>query len=151
MDEARLTTLAASSSVAAAALAFALKLARDFVADKSRRAASLRIVAVYIRLAVKEWEHEDMDRERGDERSIANLSSVIDNIGTPPPAGSGLDPFTPYVAFSPHDDLSVAEVRDFPRLPGQQDDRKRGEFHPGGGDGPRARRGLQERVRPSAV
>ena len=113
MDEARLTTLAASSSVAAAALAFVLKLARDFVADKSRRAASLRIVAVYIRLAVKEWEHEDMDRERGDERSIANLSSVIDNIGTPPPAGSGLDPFTPYVAFSPHDDLSVAEVRDF--------------------------------------
>ena len=113
MDEAQFTTLVASSSVAAAALAFLLKLARDFVADKSRRAASLRIVTVYIRLAVREWEHEDMAAERGDERSIANLSSIVDNIGASRPADSALDPFTPFVAFSPHDDLSVAEVRDF--------------------------------------
>ena len=113
MDEARLTALAASSSAAAAALAFVLSLARDFVADKSRRAASLRIVAVYIRLAIKEWKHDDLDPERGDERHIANLSSVIESIASPRPPGSGLDPFTPYVAFSPHDDLSVAEVREF--------------------------------------
>ena len=40
-------------AVAAAAAAFLLKLGRDFVTDKSRQAASVRIVAVYIRRAVE--------------------------------------------------------------------------------------------------
>ena len=42
----QLTALAASSAVAAVAMGFVLKLARDFVSDKRRQAASLRIVAV---------------------------------------------------------------------------------------------------------
>ena len=42
----------AAALIAAAAVAFLLKLGRDFVVDRSRQAASVRIVAVYIRLAV---------------------------------------------------------------------------------------------------
>ncbi len=113
MSEQQLVVILASSSVAAAALAFLLKLARDFVADKSRQSASLRIVTVYVRLAVKEWDHEDMDPARGTERRVVNLSTIIEKIREPRREGSELDPFTPYIAFSAHDDLSVSEVRDF--------------------------------------
>ena len=109
-----LTTLAASG-VVAAAVAFVLKLGRDFVADKRRQAASLRIVAVYIGLAKEGWDNpgfvEDDQAPTG--RSIASLPSAMDNIRRPQPEGGNEELYTPFVPFSPQDDLSVAEVRDF--------------------------------------
>lgn len=111
----QLVTLAASSAVAAVALGFALKLARDFVADKRRQAASLRIVAVYIGLAREGWDDPGFvdDKDSPDGRSIASLPSAIGKIRDPSPESDGREPYTPFVPFSPHDDLTVAEVRDF--------------------------------------
>ena len=98
--------------IVVAAIAFLFKLARDFVVDKNRQAASLRIVAVYIRLAVEEWEHPDIRPERGKVRRILNLCTFIRKILKSTPTGAQ-EPWTPFIPFSPHDNLSVAEVRDF--------------------------------------
>ncbi len=110
----QLTALAASSAVAAVAMGFVLKLARDFVSDKRRQAASLRIVAVYIGLAKEGWDDPGFleDEESSVGRSIASLPSAICKIRDPSPEGDGREPYTPFVPFSPHDDLTVAEVRD---------------------------------------
>ena len=54
-----------------------------------------------------------MDPECGEDRRIVGLEANIEKIRAGRPAESNLDPFTPYVPFSPHDDLTVAEVRDF--------------------------------------
>ena len=107
--------IAAATAVAVAALAFLLKLARDFVADKGRQATSLRIVAVYIRLAMEGWDDPGFinDSDAPDGKSIASLPSAIDAIQDPTPATAGKLPYMPFVPFSPHDNLTVAEVRDF--------------------------------------
>ena len=103
----------AVAAIGAAAIAFLLKLGRDFVVEKSRQAASLRIVAVYIRLAVEAWEHPDIRPERA-ERRIVNLCTIIRRtLNSEPTVGSDQELFTPFVPFSPHDNLTVAEVRDF--------------------------------------
>lgn len=100
--------IVAAGTVAAAALAFLLKLGQDFLADKSRQAASLRIVTVYIRLAMEGWDVPGfvVDPAAPAGRSIAGLSRTIAKIRNP-------EPYTPFVPFSPHDNLTVFEVRDF--------------------------------------
>ncbi len=102
-------------AITAPAVAFLLKLGRDFVVDKSREAAGLRIVAVYVRLAVEEWDHVDLRPDASDPRKprrILNLCAYVRKILASPPDG-GQEGFTPFVPFSPHDNLTVAEVRDF--------------------------------------
>ena len=104
-------------AIAAPAVAFLLKLGRDFVVDKSREAASLRIVAVYVRLAIEEWDHVDLKSDAsnpGKPRRILNLCTYVRKIlASQPDADCGQEGFTPFVPFSPHDNLTVAEVRDF--------------------------------------
>lgn len=102
----------AGALIAAAAVAFLFKLGHDFIREKQRQAASLRIVDVYIRLAVKDWEHPDIRPERGGDRSILRLAAHIETIGDSRAEG-GKEAFTPFVPYTPQDDLSVAEIRDF--------------------------------------
>ena len=102
-------------AIAAAAVAFLLKLGRDFVIDKNRQAASVRIVAVYIRRAVEGWDHPDIRPDESNptkRRRIAKLGIQIRNI-LRAARGPGGEPFTSFIPFSPHDNLTVAEVRDF--------------------------------------
>ena len=102
-------------AIAAAAAAFLLKLGRDFVVDKSRQAASVRIVAVYIRRAVEGWDHPDIQPDESNpkkRRRIVKLRIHIRNT-LRAARGPGGEPFTSFIPFSPHDNLTVAEVRDF--------------------------------------
>lgn len=102
-------------AIAAAAIAFLLKLCRDFIVDKSRQAASVRIVAVYIRRAVEGWDHPDIQKDGLNpkkRRRVAMLRNQVRNT-LRAARGPGGEPFTAFVPFSPHDSLTVAEVRDF--------------------------------------
>lgn len=102
----------AGALIAAAAVAFLFKLGHDFSREKLRQAASLKIVDVYIRLAVKDWDHPDIRPERGADRSILRLAAHIETIEGSKAEG-GKEAFTPFVPYTPQDDLSVAEIRDF--------------------------------------
>lgn len=102
-------------AIAAAAVAFLLKLGRDFVVDKSRQAASVRIVAVYIRRAVEGWDHPDIRPDESNPMKRRRFAKLGIHIGKTLRAarGPGGEPFTTFIPFSPHDNLTVAEVRDF--------------------------------------
>ena len=106
----------AAWAVMVAAAAFFLKLLRDFVVEKVRQATGLRIVSVYIRVAVAAWKADGVDPVHTKDERLARpqLAAVVSRI-TEEAEGAEEDKegFTPYIPFCRHDDLSVDDVREW--------------------------------------
>ncbi len=104
----------ASWAIIAGATGFLLRLFRDFVVEKERQATGLRIVAVYIRVAIKRWSQDGIDpnqteTERKERPQFAKVVETIMAGGQE----TNAEGYTPYVPFSRHDDLSVNDVREW--------------------------------------
>ena len=96
---------------------FFLKLARDFIVDKVRQAANVRVVTVYIQLAIESWEARGgivTDPNAPLRRYLAIVPAITEKILDPqhPFHCADRELFTPFVVFSAHDNLTIAEVRD---------------------------------------
>ena len=104
-----------STAVAAAVIAFLLKLGRDFVVDKIRQAANVRVVAVYIKMAIGTWDAlatpGTLNVPFG--QRLASLDSLISaTLLDHPSQRAGRERYTPFVVYARQNDLTIAEVRE---------------------------------------
>ena len=102
-------------AVAGAAIAFIFKLLGDYIAEKNRQATNVRVLATYIDLAIENWDQQKIAAVPGSpsEFRMANYDEIEARTTQYPNInGAGGERYTPFVPFSPHDDLTIDEVRD---------------------------------------
>lgn len=103
-------------AMAGAATAFIFKIVGDYIEEKKRQATNVRILAAYIDLAIENWKTQGITADSKSQTTgfrIANFDEVAAKTTQTPNTDSTSDePYTPFVPFTSHDDLTIDEVRD---------------------------------------
>ncbi|MCY4150210.1 MAG: hypothetical protein OXF73_12860 [Gammaproteobacteria bacterium] len=100
-------------SVIVVLVAFVLKMYKGYIVNQNSKVTNLRVVVVYIGIAIKSWElDEENSRECLTETHRAKLAEIKNNLDKSKDSTVS-EEYTPFVAFSQTDHLSIDDIRNW--------------------------------------